>query len=73
MRKIITFDLDGVIFPLVQYICAKHGINFQKVTCHNINHCSLLTREEQLSIIGEFGKERRTSIAAYLQEQKSSE
>ena len=56
MRKIITFDLDGVIFPLVQYICARHGIDFQKVTCHNINHCSLLTREEQLTIIGEFGK-----------------
>ena len=56
MRKIITFDLDGVIFPLVQYICARHGIDFQKVTCHNINHCDLLTREEQLTIIGEFGK-----------------
>lgn len=54
-RKIVTFDLDGVIFPLVPYICDMCGIDKTKQTDHNIFKCDLFTKDEQDTIVSYFG------------------
>lgn len=55
-KPIVTFDLDGVIFPLIPYICKVHGIDPNKQTEHDIYKCNLLTKEEQQIIYDNFGK-----------------
>lgn len=55
-RLVISFDLDGVIFPLVQSICRENGIDYERVTNHDIWRCDRLTKEEKETIVGSFGK-----------------
>ena len=55
-RLVISFDLDGVIFPLVQSICKEYGISYNKITSHNIWECDLLSDVEKEIIVNSFGK-----------------
>lgn len=50
----ITYDIDGVIIPLIETICRKHGIDFNKITEYSISKCDRLTKKEKSLIYREF-------------------